>query len=377
MKRMLLAVFSALCFGASAQITITNAVFPNVGDTLHYVTDAAPDNTINPATPPGGSQNWDFSALKPDQPSKVVYKAPSAGTHAASFPGADLLVIGQTGESYYNKTNTKVELLGYAGGDPANFGVQVLAKFNPAVTIQANPTNFFDILTQTTNLTIPFSTAGLPDSLFGGINIDSMRVRINTQALAVMDAFGNCTIPGGTYPVLRQKRTEYTTTKIDVKVPFLGWIDISTFIPNGGGFGNFLGTDTTVTYHFLSGTQKEEIAVATMSNDLTQVESVLFKDNMTTAVEDTDAPGSAGIQAFPNPAVEWVRFDCKNLPSDWYTLKIFNILGKVVWVNDFELSGNKSIRLELQSFKKGTYLYSLIDSKGNVVGTKRLVVVKP
>ena len=378
MKRMLLAVFSALCFGASAQITITNAVFPTVGDTLHFATDLAPTNTINPATPPGGSQTWDFAALNTSESSEIIYKAPNTGTFASSFPGADLLVVGQTGETYFNKTNTKVEVMGYSGGDPANFGIQVLAKFAPAVIAQRNPVNFFDINTQTSNLNIPFSAAALPDSLFGGFNIDSLRVRIKTDRIEAVDGWGNCNIPGGTYPVLRQKRTEYTTTNLDVKVPFLGWIDLSALIPGGGQFGNFLGTDTTITYRFLSGTEKEEIAVATMSNDLSSVENVRFKNNMVTAVEDAkDAPGTAAIQAFPNPAIEWVRFDCKNLPSDWYTLKIFNIVGKVVWVNGYELAGNKSIRLELQNFKKGTYLYSLVDSKGNVIGTKRLVVVKP
>jgi hypothetical protein len=35
------------------------------------------------------------------------------------------------------------------------------------------------------------------------------------------------------------------------------------------------------------------------------------------------------------------------------------------------------VTLELQDFRKGTYLYSLVDSKGNIVGTKRLVVLKP
>ena len=37
MRRMLLAVFSALCFGATAQITVTSATFPVAGDTLMYV----------------------------------------------------------------------------------------------------------------------------------------------------------------------------------------------------------------------------------------------------------------------------------------------------------------------------------------------------
>jgi len=117
--------------------------------------------------------------------------------------------------------------------------------------------------------------------------------------------------------------------------------------------------------------------VATMNNDLSQVQSVEFKDNAIVADFEAYAPGAANIQAFPNPAVERVRFDCTNLPSEEYTLKIFNIIGKVVWKQNYMISGNRSMTLELEDFRKGTYLYSLVDSKGNIVGTKRLVVLKP
>ncbi|MCC6411870.1 MAG: T9SS type A sorting domain-containing protein [Saprospiraceae bacterium] len=377
MKRMLLAVFSALCIHATAQITITNATFPAAGDSLRSSIDLNPDVSSSPASPPGGDQTWDFNNLQADQPSLQVYAAASAGMYDMDFPGSDLVNIGLDGETYFNVTNTAFQVLGYAGGDPTGFGLNITARFQPPFDERRAPLNFFDITSQTTNLILPFSTEQLPDSLFAGAPFipDSIRVRINTQRLEVVDGWGNCKIPGGEYNVLRQKRTEYTNTSIDVKIPVLGWIDISQF--GGGGLGGFIGTDTTVTYRFLSGTEKVEIAVATMSNDLSTVERIRYKDNMVVSSQDVDAPGTASIQAFPNPAIEWVRFDCANLPSDDYTLKIFNIVGKVVWKEDYQLSGNKSITLNLSEFKKGTYLYSLTDGKGNNIGTKRLVVLKP
>ena len=379
---MLLAVFSALCFSAYSQITVTSATFPIAGDTFHIALDDAPTG-INVATPPGGSQLWDFTGLQVSSTSETVFRPANAGMNSIYFPGADLVVIGQTGETYYNVTNDKVEVLGYAGADPAGLGLNVLAKFSPAVIERKSPLAFFDISQQSTDLSLPFSTAQLPDSLFQGFPApDSIRVRLYTQRLNVVDGWGTCQIPGGSYPVLRQKRTDYTTRNLDVYIssPFpLGWIDIAQFIPpgSGGPLTNFLGTDTTVTYRFYSGTEKEEIAVATMNNDLSAVENVQFKNNLTTGTSDENSPGSANIQAHPNPAVEWVRFDCSNLPQDKYTLKIFNIVGKVVWKENYSLSGNKSIKLELEAFKKGTYLYSLLDSRGNTIGTKRLVVLKP
>jgi len=374
---MLLAVFSVLCFGASSQITITSATFPVAGDTLYIAFDNAPLGSINPATPPGGNQLWDFTALQFSQTNEIVYRPASAGMNTSSFPGAELVVIGQAGETYFNVTTSKFEALGYAGDDPAGFNLNVIATFSPAVTERTSPLQFFDITQQSSDLSLPFSTEQLPDSLFQGAPFipDSIRVRLNTQRLDVVDGWGTCQIPGGSYQVLRQKRTEYTTTYLDVYVGLLGWIDISQL--GGGGFSDFLGTDTTVTYRFYSGTEKEEIAVATMSNDLAEVESVRFKNMGFTDAPDVKAPGSANIQAHPNPAIEFVNFNCSNLPSDDYTLKIFNIVGKVVWKGNYALNGSRVIRLELDNFAKGTYLYSLSDSRGNIIGTKRLVILKP
>lgn len=377
---MLLAVFSALCFGATAQITVTNATFPVAGDTLRYAFDNAPSGSINPATPPGGNQLWDFTTLQISQTSETVYRTANAGMDFMNFPGAELVIIGQTGETYFNVTDTKFEALGYAGADPAGFGLDVVAKFSPPIAERTAPLQFFDITSPMTDLSLAFSTESLPDSLFQGSPFvpDSIRVRISTQRIEAVDGWGTCQIPGGSYPVLRQKRTEYSTTNLEVYITSpipLGWVDISQF--GGGGFGNFLGTDTTVTYRFYSGTEKEEIAVATMSNDLSSVEAVRYKNNETTDIFDPGSPRSANIQAQPNPAVEFVNFNCTNLPSDNYTLKIFNIVGKVVWKSEYTISGNKAIRVELEDFQKGTYLYSLSDGKGNIIGTKRLVILKP
>lgn len=382
---LLASALSALCLATTAQITITSATFPAAGDSLVYAVDESPIG-INPATPSGGPQAWDFSTLQSDDQLSLVYRPANAGSQLANYPGADLVVIGQTGETYFNLTNSKFEVMGFAGGDPTGLGVNVLAKFNPFVLERYSPMAFFDIKQSTTDLNLAFPTDQPPlDSIFSGlpVNIDSMRVRINTQRLGVVDAWGTATIPGGTFPVLREKRTEYTTTGIDVYVelfPGFGqWVDLGTIIGGGGGggIGGFIGTDTTVTYRFLSNTEKEEIAIATMNNESTEVETIRFKKLTTSSTLEPELDFAGSIQAFPNPAVEWVRFDCTNIPPGEYTLKIFNILGKQVWKKNYTLSGNTSFRIELDDFKKGSYIYSLVDKNGNSVGTKRLVILKP
>ncbi|MEO6037858.1 MAG: hypothetical protein ABIQ93_05545, partial [Saprospiraceae bacterium] len=338
MKQMLLAIFSALFFGASAQVTVTSATFPSAGDTLDYALDINP-GALSIATPPGGNQTWNLLDLQADQISQLIYLPASAGVHAMSYPEAELVVIAQNSETYYDKTNTHFALLGYAGADANSFGVDVVTRYSPALVERKSPLQFFDIFQQTTDLNLPFATDQIPDSVLTGLPLvpDSVRVRVNMNRLDVVDGWGTCQIPGGNYDVLRVKRTEYRTRAVDVYL-FLGWVDVSSLLGNGSNLGGLIGTDTTTTFRFYSNVEKEDIAVATMSSDLSTVEQVRFKNNTVTPTIDLDSPGSATIQAYPNPAVEWVRFNCANLPQGDYTLKIFNIIGKVVWKENYKLT---------------------------------------
>ncbi len=382
MKHMFLAVLSALWFHTNAQITVTAATFPAVGDTFRYAVDLTPTG-INLNAAPGGPQMWDFSDLQFEQTFETIYRLPDSGQYKSSFPGAEMMTRGGgNGESYYNVTNNVIELLGYAGGDPTNFGLNVLARFSPPVVERRSPSKFFDINQQTTNLTLPFSTDALPDSLLANIPgsqfIDSIRIRINFQRLEVVDGWGDIKIPGMgmPQPTLREKRTEYTTTALDVHSSLLGWVNVP--VGGSGGPFNFIGTDTTVTYRFYNNTNKEDLALVTLNSEQNAAEQVRFKNiNMLSPAVETFAPGAASVQAFPNPAIQWVRFDCSNLPADDYTLKIFNIVGKVVWKETHYIAGKRSITVNLEDFKKGTYLYSLVNQDGTIIGTKRLVVVKP
>ena len=387
MKQMLLAILTAVCFHASSQPTITNSYFPVSGDTLRSGVITQPDASFNALiTAPGGPFTWDLSSATYDNLVETVYQSANTGTNVANFPGSDLVVAGAQGETYFNSTTTAFQAMGYAGADPGGFGLEVVAKFNPLVTERKAPLNFFDIVGSTTDLSLPFSTDQLPDSLFSGLPIspDSIRVRVNTDRLDVVNGYGKVLLPGATsYDVLRLKRTEYTTTNLDVHIGFLGWVDVSSFLGGGGGggIGNFIGTDTTVTHRFYANDVKEEVAVLTLDNSESEVQTVRFKaDQQVSATEpepDFDAPGSPSVAAFPNPAIEWVRFDYQNLPEDDYRLRIFTLIGNPVWDEQYHLSGSKFIRLDLDKFKKGTYLYSLANKKGDVIGTKRLVILKP
>jgi Secretion system C-terminal sorting domain len=360
-----------------AQITVTSATFPSPGDTLRTVFDALPGNID--VLSPGGGKVWDFSSLAGINQQTIV-RAASTGTFFTSFPTADVLVGepgGNTGELYYNKTANVYELLGYVGPDPANFGVNVLAKMVPPLT-DRRPMQFFDVNNTESNIQVAFSADVIPGNIIDSFPLspDSLRFRISIDRLDVVEAWGELSIPGGTFPVLKEKRLEERETRLDVLVgigPFAEWIDVTDLI----GL-DFLGKDTTLTHHFFSNTEKEAIAVVNVDPLTLDAISVTYKSllNPTSAVNYTDR-GKADIFAYPNPAVNDVRFDFINIPSDTYELKIFNILGVEVFRKRYTINDRLTVKMDLSNMRKGTYLYSLVNSKGKPITTKRLVVMKP
>jgi hypothetical protein len=383
-KHYLLFAFLMLGFGSSinAQITITSASFPVVGDTLRYALDLNPTGDPNNyITPPGGNQIWNFTNLKLQQTSTIVYRNPNTGTQASNFPGAELLVIGNNNESYYNVTTNRIELLGYNGGDPANLGINVLAKYAPPIVERRAPLQFFDINQQTTNLSLPFSKTALPDSLVARIPgaqlIDSVRIRLNFQRLEVADGWGTLQIPGRATPtpVLREKRTEYTTTAIDVRTA-LGWINIPT--SSLGEAFNSLGTDTTVSYRFYSNTDKEELAVVTLNNAGSAPEMIRFKNfRVTTATSYLNTPDLVTVRAFPNPATDKIYINFNNAQSAQYQFKIYNLLGIEVLGKTYQIPGKQfETELDISRLNAGTYFYSLLNNQGIPLITKQLIIIK-
>jgi len=366
------------------QITVTSMTFPTSGDKLRYAEVTNPGIT-NILTPPGGGQAWDISHLKAGKTFETVYRAASEGMNFASFNGANLVSSDSTGESYYKTSASTFEFLGQTGGALASLGVKAIYKYTPPIIERRSPVNFFDIKQQSSNVnSLSFAIKDLPASLVAnipGVNaVDSIRMRINYQLLEVFDAWGTLTIPGplpqSQYPVLRGKYTSYTSTAIDVHT-FFGWIDISQLGSGGGGLFALPGTDTLVKYRFFNNKEKEEIAVVEVNNNQSAVVSVRYKNNSTTTpFLNKSTQDAAIIKAFPNPATEWVQFDCSPLPSGVYRLKIFNIAGIEIMNNAYTLKDAKSIRLNLGNFKAGTYIYRLEDENKTYVGIRRLVVVK-
>ena len=376
---LLFAITIVPCF-LMAQITVSNAGFPIAGDTLITAVDNLPTNI--PITAEGGNQVWDFSSLQAPFSRRIVFGEAMDGSQGISFPNASLVAnIAEGTEGYYAVSSSTLELIGLYGADPLDLGLELLTRFDPSVVERRAPMNFFDINQTEGALLLPFSTDDLPGGILDELPItpDSLRIRITTERLDVVDAWGTLTTPSGTYEVLREKRTEIRETRLDAKLGFLDWQDITELaigsLPEEGA--ELLGMDTSITHNYFAEGIKEIIAVVSLNNSETEVLSVEFKsDDIATNVQNASTL-QPGVYAFPNPATENVRFEFSNLEAGNYELKLFNIVGAEVWSDRLYINGSRAIKVDISRLKKGTYLYNLINDKNQTLTTRRLIVLRP
>lgn len=364
-----------------AQITITASSFPTSGDTLRYAMDNNPLAALNAVlTPPGGAQNWDLSQVKIGNRTAIIFQAASKGSKLGSFAGADLVNLGATNETYYNVTATRFENLGFFGADPFGFNLNILLKWQPSLPERRAPMNFFDINQVSSNFNLALSIKELPDVIknnIPGVNtgiVDSIRIRLAVQRLDVVDGWGNLKLPNATYPVLREKRTEYRRTAVDAHT-FLGWIEIPLNSNNIPGLPDLVLNDTTTSYHYFSNQSKEVVAQITLTKDLSSIKNIRFKAPRQTSVgtHEISSP-AAGLQLVPNPANEWIKLSFEPRISGKVNVLICDGLGRTLHQEYMQISQGIKTELQIPTQALPNGIYTLVLQAGEKLEAQRFVL---
>lgn len=356
-----------------AQITVTNATFPVAGDTLKTITSFSPSGVV--ISPPGGPYEWNFGTTGSNVQQQVVYRPASEGSAAADVPQAELFVdFGNQSEGYYNVTAGSFETIAAKGPDPAGLGLVTLVHITPPIPERRAPLTFIATFASTSNLLIPVSTEMIPDEFLDSLGIpfvpDSLRVRVTSTRTDLVDAYGNLTIPGGTYPVLRERRTEYRETRLDALLPLIGWSDITDLL-----LANFsdLGTDTLQTYYFWSNTEKEAIAEVRVDNATGQPQYLEMKDNGVLSSAGEPAVAAVSVIVSPNPTSGVARFELKNHRPGHYTLYLTDERGALVSLKKISVTGDATESVSLAHLPAGMYFFRLVNETGSPVATGKLV----
>ena len=356
------------------QITIDNSTFPTVNDVLIIAADNLPANTSVPRA--GENQNWQLGNLQAPFARRISFRDAQEGQGFQFFRDADLVAsLGENLEGYYRVSERAFVFLGTFGTDPLNFGVSIPIRYNPGLVDKKAPVNFGDSYQSSASVIAPFSADDLPQVILDELPIlpDSLRFRIETTRESTIDGWGNLRIPGGVFPVLRENRQETRKLRLDAKVSFLPWVDITDLIPGNEQLGDLI----TNTINFISNEAKEPIAVLYLNQNASRILRIEFKgDDLTTNVQQKSSV-RPGVYAYPNPAIVNVRFDFKGLNPGNYQVALYDILANEVWSANYQINGDLTKRADIGHLPKGTYFYRLINSSGQTLGTKRLVVLRP
>ncbi|WP_373549757.1 hypothetical protein [Haliscomenobacter sp.] len=374
-------LFLAIAQLGLAQISVTATTFPAANDTLRYAIDDRPVLDVQSLfTPPGGPQTWDLSKLLARSTFSQVFKPASVGKNASSYPGAELVVVDAIRETYYNVTNSRFENMGYAGADPFGLGLNARFKLLPAYIERRAAMNFFDINVANSSIIQGFAVSDLPEVIKNNLPvsatlIDSIRVRLTFSRNDVVDAYGTLKLPFAQYSVLREKRTEYISTRIDVHT-FLGWLDATDLIVNqNASFASVLGVDTLISHNFFSNTTKEIIAQLNFNTAQNQITSVRFKapPRATVPVREVQPP-TAQLQVIPNPVDEEIQLSFVPLISGKLRIELHDALRRVLKTSQVEVIQQQKMRWQMPGHDLPNGIYTLVLSTADRLETVPLVV---
>jgi hypothetical protein len=365
--------FIAISRQLAGQPVIETAVLPAVGDTLSMASDNLPEYIA--ILGEGPNQEWDFTSLQSAFTQKIAVQSTKSNKRNKGFKKANLVIEEVAGiKSYFKKDNHSLALMGMIGLDPLNMGVQTTTYFEKPINSLHFPLKYKDESEQEGQFSFTLSAADLPRDVLYTLPItpDSVRYRCFVKQHNKVDAWGTLALPDNTYYVLREKRIEERSYEVDIKVGNLPWQDITKSVEDA----KIQNKQIVESYHFYTNETTSKVAVAYMKPNGVNPEFVSYTV-VNPSTNTRHANGHPDIYAYPNPAINDVRFEFSNLKPSIYTLKIYNILGVVVREEDYKLSGFKTVKLDISKLKKGTYLYSLSDAKGKTVATRRLMVIRP
>lgn len=394
MKKSILFVLALVSsvYMLNAQTTVTNSIIVNAGDVLK--TKQATSIGSAAVTAAGPNQTWDFSDMVGGDLDSSTVMAASTGSFAGLFPTANILYPTSIlpGDNYVNASANAMEIVGFAG-DVLNIGVVVPSVFDNPLTLVQTPMDYQDTYSDNASFTTDIKVSDFPtlesylnDTLgvaAAGIVIDSLRALYSATATYEVDAWGSMTVPeSGTFDVLRLKQRIVADLGAEFKgtfanIPF-DWTNPAS-IPNFPAIP-FLGEQLTINYVFYADGQKEAIAIIeTSATDSTQISEVTYKAGQTTSIFGFASKGIdlPTVKVYPNPVIETLNLQLRDFPTGNYTVKIFNIVGRELMSESRYITGNEDIRMNVSDLRKGTYLYSVVDAKGNTLVTKRVMIVRP
>ncbi len=369
MVRLLFFYFYCLMPGIILSQSYTKRSLVEVGDVLYTATDNSPRINLKK----NKDNHWDFRRLQSGQEEMTVFLPASEGMAGGMFPSADMYYIKNGTEYYLETKRDEIREIGIIGEMD---GFSIIAPYSPYGIYQKSKLKLNSSYSEEYEISF-ISTAdqfALLDDLDLPIMPDSVRMIKKIKSRTVVDDQGEVLFPRNAYEVIRLKKIKTTEIKIEILLPdvFSKWIDITEKIPS-----KKTGNKKEIIYEFIASNEKEPIVHILMDKKGERPVSATFKIEPSENATNSAHKDKTLFVGLPNPAYGDVRVDVRGFPQDNYSIDLYNLTGKLIQSNPYEIQRDTTVTFNVSSLPRGTYFYALVNGKGETLRTKRIMVIKP
>ncbi len=373
----LIFVMAFTALSLSAQIILGPDHLIAAGFSMTLFIDSDFDDPQGNLARVGADQTWDFSqGLDINDTTLVEARLASFGNAADSFPDAELVFtteqeagfVTASSEVYLDRVGNDLEIIGIADADPA--AVLPTIRLTDPLLFQSTPLTFLSTTSDQTRLRLTFGpeilTVFTGDSTFNNF-IDSVGLSIGQDVDTNVDSWGTISLNGQTYDALRISTVTQAFQEIEVLVPFLGWVPITSQIP---------GIDSTIDFNNQrTETFTWEVAefsfpimqVAVDSNG--QAETATFMADP--ALSTREQAPQVGITAFAQNNTLDITLVSSEL-SGQGEVKVYGANGAVIEQRNIQLRDDR-IKFNTSAWPSGIQLIT-VWSRGKLVGTQKVFV---
>ena len=339
------------------QITVADTDIANIGDIIYQATDTAPGLIIAPGSS-GTNQIWDFSSLQITEIDTIEFISPSVTPYASLHPNANLC-INDDQYIYFEKSSNGIIIVGV---DALSISIMVLPlPLIYGTTLPVGPNTVMD--STLFNMLLPDSLAFLISS-FQAHTVDSIGIEMVVSADFNVDAWGEVTIPLGTFPALRLKVEEITTTNFSAYCTDTifgigsGWYPMPQMLfPSE--------VETIMSYQWWTNNPNIKFALVEMEVDsVGSIEDVVFL-TIPQASAISDVPLNT-LKVYPIPTT--YKLNIKTSFSTQANYQMYDVGGKLILEDKFM----QSKILDLSNFKKGSYLLKISTDESSI--SKKIIV---
>jgi len=332
-KFIILFTYLWLPFISNAQISITSDELIGAGDSIFLSVDKLPNNTlINPSG--SGYQTWDFTSLEEQSIDSVFLFHADETPYFSSFPTSNIsaLVLPDSIFMYITKNETGLYQNGAVGDFTNNGQINTVTAVDPFLMI-ALPANYTDMIKDT----------AVNELVSGSVKFNQTIFSKDT-----IDAYGELSIPAGTYSALRKFRESINIDSIFTL--FMGnWIFVSS------------STDTVYEYSWWTDDAEVKFFLCSFSYDI-DADTITSNINFVKEVRMSNVytiPENAAYLVYPNPNKG--IFSIKGNLQKINSVEVIDYSGKIT---EFYYDYSDEIRIDISKHPAGMYFLRIRSEDG-------------